>query len=182
MHNDLHSLELFILVTNVHNCHTLWQANNHIFIKEGVFLRQNQMWQTVLVELNRSLYSEGMVCSMSTQLFYIPETAELKGNSEMHTALVPASYHRVTASGSAQRLYNGETESSILQTLINCIENAEKRDMEVRNGLTIMESNAPASYKPFIQTIIMWQDDAEMHLSMAKQLIIQFTGNYSVQT
>lgn len=50
-------------------------------------MRQNAMWQSVVTELNQSLYGELMVCSMSTQLFHIPEAKDLKGNPEMHTQI-----------------------------------------------------------------------------------------------
>ncbi|PTX61783.1 hypothetical protein C8P63_10635 [Melghirimyces profundicolus] len=128
------------------------------------------------VELNRSLYGEQMVCSMSTQLFHIPETRELKGNPEMHSHLVPASYHRVTAVGSAQRLLHGERATSIVQTLVACIQKAGQQDRGVRSGLSVMREAAPASYKPFIETIIRWQDDAESHLRRAKQGTMGMTG------
>ncbi len=134
------------------------------------------MWQSVLMELRRSLFSEEMVCSMSTQLFHIPETENLQGNAEMHESLVPASYHRVTASGSAQRLANGEQEISIVQTLVGCIQNAEQRDRNVRNGLNVMREAAPNSYKPFIQNIQRWQDQAEQNLQNAKQMTMQIIG------
>nr|WP_093230590.1 hypothetical protein [Thermoflavimicrobium dichotomicum] len=135
------------------------------------------MWRPVTDELYRSLYGEQMVCSMSTQLFHIPETKDLKGNAEMHTHLVPASYHRVTATGSGQRLLNGEYEPSILKTLVACIQNAEQRDRNVRNGLHVMRDAAPASYKPFIENIIRWQDYTELHLQYAKQLAMRITGS-----
>lgn len=130
-----------------------------------------------MVEIYLSLYSEQMVCSMSTQLFHIPETKDLKGNKEMHTHLVPASYHRVTALGSAQRLLNGESERSILKTLILCVQNAEQKDRNVRSGLNLMRDAAPASYKQFVKNIIRWQDYAEFHLQNAKQLAIRITGS-----
>jgi hypothetical protein len=135
-----------------------------------------EMWQSVVSELHRSLYAEQMVCSASTQLFHIPETKDLRGNEEMHTHLVPASYHRVTATGSAQRLLNGERAPSIVETLKNCIENAEQRDRGVRAGLLVMRDAAPAAYRTFIENIIHWQDYAEMHLRHAKQLTSQMTG------
>lgn len=140
-------------------------------------MRQNVMWQSVLIELHRSLYGEQMVCSMSTQLFHIPETKNLHGNAEMHTHLVPASYHRVTATGSVQRLLNGETAPSIIETMADCIQNAEQKDRDVRAGLVIMREAAPASYKPFIETIIRWQDYAEQHLQNAKRHSMQIIGN-----
>lgn len=43
-----------------------------------------QDWSSVLELLNRSLYAEQIVCSMSTQLFHIPATGNLEGNPEMH--------------------------------------------------------------------------------------------------
>lgn len=134
------------------------------------------MWQPVASELYVSLYAEQMVCSASTQLFHIPETQDLQGNAEMHTHLVPASYHRVTAAGSAQRLLMGETAPSIVETLRDCIENAEQSDRGVRAGLLVMRAAAPVSYKPFIENIIRWQEYAETHLRQAKQLVSQMTG------
>ncbi len=144
-------------------------------------MRQNVMWQSVVTELNQSLYSELMVCSMSTQLFHVPETKDLKGNTEMHTHLVPASYHRVTATGSAQRLLNGEFAPSILETLNDCIQNAEQQDRNVRAGLLVMRDNAPANYKAFIENILHWQDYAELHLQNAKQGVIQLNGSDTMQ-
>lgn len=138
-------------------------------------MRQQQKWQPVVTELYASLYGEQMVCSFSTQLFHIPETKDLKGNAEMHTHLVPASYHRVTAMGSAQRLMNGETEHSILETLTGCIQKAELRDRNVRSGLAVMKDAAPDQYKPVIDHIILWQDYTELHLRNAKQSIAAIT-------
>jgi hypothetical protein len=134
------------------------------------------MWQSAVSELSRSLYGEQMVCSMSTQLFHIPETKDLNGNAEMHTHLIPASYHRVTAIGSAQRLLNGETAPSILETMTDCIQNAEQKDRNVRAGLLIMREDAPSVYKPFVENIIRWQDYAEWHLQNAKRYTVQITG------
>jgi hypothetical protein len=140
-------------------------------------LRQNEMWNPVATGIYRSLYGEQMVCSMSTQLFHIPETKDLEGNTEMHTHLVPASYHRVTAAGSAQRLLNGESAPSIVETLAACIQNAEQRDRNVRAGLQVMRDTAPASYKSFIENIIRWQDYTQLHLQNAKQFTIRITGS-----
>ncbi|RUQ28303.1 hypothetical protein ELQ35_13740 [Peribacillus cavernae] len=135
------------------------------------------MWHPVADEIYYSLYGEQMVCSMSTQLFHIPETKDLKGNADMHTHLIPASYHRVTASGSAQRLMNGESSTSILETLVDCIRNAEQRDRNVRSGLDVMRNAAPSSYKSFVENIIRWQDYTELHLQNAKQITMRITSS-----
>ncbi|MCM3733190.1 hypothetical protein M3196_16170 [Fictibacillus nanhaiensis] len=132
-----------------------------------------QDWTAVLQLLNQSLYAEEMVCSMSTQLFVIPATADLKGNAEMHNHLVPASYHRVTAVGSAIRLQNGETHETIIQILVSCVNNGLKEDQEVMKWLPIMRDDTPDEYKPFVETIIRWQQQAERTLTSAKQLLTQ---------
>jgi hypothetical protein len=132
-----------------------------------------QDWTAVLQLLNQSLYAEEMVCSMSTQLFVIPATANLKGNAEMHNHLIPASYHRVTAVGSAMRLQNGETHETIIQTLVSCVNNGLKKDQEVMKWLPVMRDDAPDEYRPFVETIIRWQQQAEQSLSAAKQLLTQ---------
>ena len=124
-----------------------------------------------LLLLHQSLYAEEMVCAMSSELFHIPETKDLKGNAEMHSHLVPASYHRVTAVGSAQRLKNGEQRQTVIATMTACIINAETQDRQVRNGLVIMEANASQQYKPVIQVIIKWQDQAESTLNRAKEAL-----------
>jgi hypothetical protein len=125
-------------------------------------------WEPVLNSLLRSLHAEEMVCSMSSELYHIPQTQNLKGNNEMHNELVPASYHRISASGSARRLLNGEQQQSLIDTLVACIINAENRDKKVREGLIVMEENAAPDYKPFIKLIIQWQEQAESSLKQAK--------------
>jgi hypothetical protein len=132
-----------------------------------------QDWSSVLELLNRSLYGEQMVCSMSTQLFHIPATENLKGNPEMHEHLVPASYHRVTAVGSAHRLQNGEYHDSIIKTLSSCVRSGLREDQEVMKWLHVMRENAPNEFKPFIQNIISWQQKTEQSLSSAHQLLRQ---------
>jgi hypothetical protein len=126
-------------------------------------------WEPVMNLLQKSLFAEEMVCSMSSELFHIPQTKDLKGNSEMHSHLVPASYHRLTALGSARRLNNGEQRQSIIDTLAACILNAEAQDKKVREGLLVMEANATPEFKPFIKLIIQWQDQAESYLKQAKE-------------
>jgi hypothetical protein len=135
--------------------------------------RFRQDWTAVLQLLNQSLYAEEMVCSMSTQLFVIPATADLKGNAEMHNSLVPASYHRVTAAGSATRLQNGETHETIIRILVSCINNGLKRDQEVTKWLPVMRDDAPDEFKPFLENIISWQQQAVQSLTSAKQLLGQ---------
>lgn len=126
-------------------------------------------WGHILTLLHRSLYAEEMVCSMSTELFHIPKTKDLKGNPEMHNHLVPASYHRVTAVGSSQRLVDGEERQSIVETLVACIINAENEDKKVCKGLKTMEENASPEFKSFIKVIIKWQEQAESYLNQAKE-------------
>ncbi|MBD1382407.1 hypothetical protein [Metabacillus arenae] len=125
-------------------------------------------WEPILNVLQQSLYAEEMVCAMSSELYHIPQTKDLKGNNEMHKHLVPASYHRVTAVGSAQRLVNGEQQPSIIATMATCIVNAENQDKKVREGLNVMEKNASREFKPVIRMIIQWQNQAESTLKQAK--------------
>jgi hypothetical protein len=125
-------------------------------------------WEPILNLLQQSLFAEEMVCAMSSELFHIPQTKNLKGNSEMHSHLVPASYHRVTSVGSSRRLVNGEQQQSIIITMVTCIVNAENQDKKVREGLMIMEENASPEFKSFIRVIIQWQTQAESYLKQAK--------------
>lgn len=138
------------------------------FLYPYYYYRVNN-WGHTLNLLHQSLYAEEMVCAMSSELFHIPETKDLKGNSEMHNHLVPASYHRVSAVGSAQRLANGEQRQSIIQTLVACINNAENQDKKVREDLNTMEENASPEFVTFIQLIIRWQNQAESYLNQAKE-------------
>ena len=52
-----------------------------------------------------------------------------------------------------------------------CIINAEIQDRQVRNGLVAMEANASQQYKPVIQVIIKWQDQAESTLNRANEAL-----------
>ncbi|PLS17499.1 hypothetical protein CVD28_12700 [Bacillus sp. M6-12] len=130
-----------------------------------------QDWSSVLEYLNYSLNGEQMVCSMTTQLFHIPVTRNLKGNSEMHNHLVPASYHRVTAVGCAKRLQNGESHDSIIKAMVACVNNGSKQDKEVTKWLAVMRENAPSEYKGFMDSVINWQRQAEQSLAYTQQLL-----------
>lgn len=129
-------------------------------------------WEPILQLLQLSLYAEEMVCAMSSELFHIPQTKDLKGNNEMHSHLVPASYHRVTSVGSSRRLVNGEQQQSIIVTMVTCIINAEAQDKKVREGLNIMEENASSEFKSVIRMIIQWQTQAEAYLKQAKDSLL----------
>jgi hypothetical protein len=133
--------------------------------------RVNQQWAPILRMLQQSLFAEEMVCAMSSQLYHIPQTKDLKGNNEMHNHLIPASYHRVTAVGSAHRLLNGEQQQSIVETMMHCINNAEKQDKGVREGLNVMEANASQEFKAFIKVIIGWQTQAESYIAQTKSAL-----------
>ncbi|MBB6451729.1 hypothetical protein HNQ94_000150 [Salirhabdus euzebyi] len=142
-------------------------------------------WGDVLNLLQQSLFAEKMVCAMSSELFHIPATKDLEGNRQMHDHLVPASYHLLTATGSAQRLINGEDRQSIIDTLVACINNAQDQNKKVRVGLSTMLENASQEYKPFIDLIIKWQNQKEAYLSQAKDTVrsmgISFTTESNQQ-
>lgn len=132
--------------------------------------------------LQQSIYAEEMVCSMSSELYHIPQTKDLKGLNEMHSHLVPASYHRVSAAGSSRRLMHGEKQQSITQTLVACILNAETQDKKVREGLQIMEENAIPEFKPFIRVIIQWQKQTEKYLKEAKESLRSMGVSFSSES
>jgi hypothetical protein len=146
------------------------------------YLYRVNPWTQILMLLQRSLYAEEMVCAMSSQLFHIPKTKDLKGNSEMHNHLVPASYHRITAVGSAQRLTNGEQQPSIVETMTACIIHAENQDKKVRDGLKIMEENATPDFRPFIKLIIQWQNQAESYLSQTKTALKSMGISFPIES
>ena len=128
-------------------------------------------WEPILGLLQQSLYAEEMLCSISSELYHIPETQDLKGNNEMHNHLVPASYHRVTAVGSARRLVGGEQQNTIIVTMATCIVNAENQDKGVREWLQVKENNAEDQYKPKMRMLIQWQNQAESYLRQAKNAL-----------
>jgi hypothetical protein len=130
-----------------------------------------QDWSSILEYLNLSMHGEQMVCSMTTQLFHIPATKDLKGNAEMHDHLVPASYHRVTALGCAKRLQSGESHESIIKAMVACVNNGLKQDKEVTKWLGVMRENAPSEYKGFMDTVINWQKQTEQSLAYTQQLL-----------
>lgn len=130
-----------------------------------------QDWSSVMEYLNYSLNGEQMVCSMTTQLFHISVTKNLKGNAEMHNHLIPASYHRVTALGCAKRLQSGENHESIIKAMVACVNNGLKQDKEVMKWLRVMRENAPNEYKEFLDSVISWQQRTEQSLAYAQQLL-----------
>ncbi|WP_233144153.1 hypothetical protein [Lottiidibacillus patelloidae] len=125
-------------------------------------------WQQVYMNLYYSLYAEQMVCALSSEFFHIDETKDLKGNGKMHQHLVPASYHRVTAVGSVIRILNGDKSDTVVKTLTSCINNAQRQDKGVVDGIEIMERNIPRKSRNQLRQIIQWQKAAEHYLKLAE--------------
>lgn len=136
-----------------------------------------QNWASLLRLMEQSLHANEMVCSMSSQLYHIPATENLKGNSEMHDYLYKASYHRITAIGCTKRLQGGEYHDSIIQTLVACVNNGLKADKEIMRWLPVMKENAPADFQAFMEALIRWQQHAEDTLKTAQQQLRQ-SGYY----
>lgn len=159
---------LICLLNHKHENKSLIFRKEEMILLFSYYYRVNN-WEPIFHLLQQSLYAEEMVCAMSSELYHIPQTKNLKGNNEMHSHLVPASYHRITAVGSSRRLINGEQQQSIIETMVACILNAETQDKKVRDGLYIMEENASPEFKSFIKVIIQWQEQAEAYLKQAKE-------------
>ena len=144
--------------------------NNSLSMYGGTFVRQTDT-DTVrqMVEaLTTSLYAEEIVCSMASQLHYIPETANLNGLKETHDALVPASYHRVTAVGTGNRMLQGDQSPSLWQVIEYCIREAGEMDAAARAGMNKMLAAAPQAYKGFMNQMIEWQKYKEKTFQVAK--------------
>jgi len=133
---------------------------------------QHGLWESVLASLQGSLYANQFVCAMSSQLFHIEETKDLRGNKEMHEHLVHSSYHRVTAIGSALRIQGRETQRSIIETLTACIQNAQQADAKVSEYLGVMHNAAPQGYKSFMNHVISWQNASNQSLKDARNELI----------
>ncbi len=131
-------------------------------------MRQNETVRKMADALSNSLYAAGIVCSMASQLYYIRETADLNGLNEAHDALVPASYHRVTAFGTGNRILQGDTAPTLWNVIEYCIREAQEKDAAVRAGLNKMLAAAPDAYKGFVSTIIEWQEYTERTMQNAK--------------
>jgi hypothetical protein len=139
----------------------------------GGYDYRGQHWTNVMTALQYSAYAEAMVCAMSSEFYHIDELKNLKGNSEMHKHLVPASYHRITALGSSIRLANGEDRESVVNTLKSCINNAQREDKGVMDGLKMMQDAAPEKYKATMRQLIQWQETAEKYLKQAEDQLEQ---------
>ena len=142
-------------------------------------MRQTETVRQMVEALSNSLYAEEIVCSMASQLHYIPEMANLNGLKETHDALVPASYHRVTAVGTGNRILQGDQSLSLWQVIEYCIREAGVMDAAVRVGLNKMLAAAPYAYRGFVNQIIEWQQYKESSFQIAKTAFEQLKGPVS---
>ena len=131
-------------------------------------MRQVDTVHQMVEALSNSLFAEEIVCSMASQLHYIPEMANVNGLKETHDALVPASYHRVTAVGTGNRILQGDQHSSLWNVIEYCIREGQEMDTAVRVGLNKMLAAAPDAYRGFVNQIIEWQKYKEQTFQMAK--------------
>lgn len=145
----------------------------------GILVRQTDTVRQMVEALTNSLYAEKMVCSMASQLHYIPEMANVNGLKETHDALVPASYHRVTAVGTGKRILQGDQHPSLWNVIEYCIRDAEKMDAAVRMGLNKMLAAAPSAYRGFVERIIEWQKHKEQTFKIAKAAYEHIKGPVS---
>ena len=129
---------------------------------------QTDLVRQMVEALSNSLFAEEIVCSMASQLHYIPEMANVNGLKETHDALVPASYHRVTAVGTGNRILQGDQHPSLWNVIEYCIREGQKMDAAVRVGLNKMLAAAPDTYRGFVNQIIEWQKYKEQTFQMAK--------------
>lgn len=126
--------------------------------------------------LSKSLYAEEIVCSMASQLHYFPETAHLNGLKETHDALIPASYHRVTAVGTGIRMLQGDDSPTLWNVIEYCIRDAQKMDAAVRVGLNKMIAAAPEAFRDFVNRIMEWQKYKESSFLIAKAAYERIKG------
>ena len=139
-------------------------------------MRQNTAITQLVDSLSRSLYGQQLVNSLTAQLLFITETANLNGLQETRAQLIPASYHRVTALGSALRVQRGDNAPTLFNVLENSINLAEQNDVGVRAGLDKLLAAAPPAYNEYTDSILQWQQYTENHLQDAKRALEQIVG------
>ena len=166
MKNPHKRVAFFRIVTFIGNSHMI--SNTLLSMYGGLTMRQTDTIRQMAEALSNSLYAEEMVCSMASQLHYIPETAQLSGLKETHDELIPASYHRVTAVGTGHRILQGDNAPTLWNVIEYCIREAQEKDAAVMVGLNKMFAAAPEAYRGFVNQIIEWQKYKERTFQIAK--------------
>lgn len=139
-------------------------------------MRQNTAISQLVDSLSKSLYGQQLVNSLIAQLLFITETANLTGLKETHAQLIPASYHRVTALGSALRIQRGDAAPTLFNVLENSINMAEQNDTDVSAGLDRLLTVAPPAYNEYVDMVLQWQQYTSSHLQDAKKALEQLVG------
>lgn len=108
-------------------------------------------------ELNSALITLDIACGTNSEFEFIPQTRDLPGLHELHDkALVPMSYHLVTARGATRLMLSHQYRYTLVLLAVNCLFSTLKAAENIRPNLALMRQSAPTQFKGAVNTTEKW--------------------------
>ena len=135
-----------------------------------------ELMVSVHTELQKSIAAEEIICSIGSQMIWIPATQSLSGLSEVNQENCKTSLHRITAAGCLKRMAQGDWHETLLAILVHSLYNARQHDQLRRGHTQRCWQSASSSLRPSIENWMSWLRLAEDHLQQTMVLAQQLVG------
>lgn len=107
----------------------------------------------VLNSLIQTYNSLTLLCAAASLARYIPEARDLPGLDALHRALYEASYHLITATGSARMILSGAGQPGYYALLLNCQREIWEALQNARDAFNQLSQATPENLRPWAQQV-----------------------------
>lgn len=100
-------------------------------------------FQVILNHLEQSIHAEQFICSIVTEMKYMPPFKNQIALKKIHKENYQTSYHRNTADGNLKRLISGagQSEHQLVLMTVECFLEADEHDQNIEDALQLMSAN-----------------------------------------
>lgn len=114
--------------------------------------------------LEKSLFAESILLTITAQIASIPEMEGLPGLLSVSGEKVQTGSLRLAARGCLERMAGQDWHESLQAQLVHSLYEARRRDRLKRGYLMELKRNAPEDARPAVENWIHWVDYAERTL------------------
>jgi hypothetical protein len=132
------------------------------------------LWDQVYRRVCASIHAEQVFCSITTEMKYLPDFAELPELKTLHKQNYETSYHKNTAAGNLLRLMKGvnlhEQEKMLILMTVECFIEATGHQAIAEQALTSI-STPVEEHTRYLEAAAHWHDLRKYWLRKAQKTL-----------
>ncbi|GMA51792.1 hypothetical protein GCM10025857_31490 [Alicyclobacillus contaminans] len=132
-------------------------------------------WQSVLRDVERSIYAEQVFCSYVTQMTFMPQFKDQPALRQVHRENYETSYHRNTAAGNLHRLAQFDEDELLVLMTVECFIETRKHDNTALTALRQVTTSDPTGRK-LLERAFYWHDQRKHYLKRAAGKLYTMLG------